>query len=122
MEIDSRGDNFSEAEISKFFRIRKTVLKMLEDRGYFVSQDQKEKSFDEWKVDFKKDQLCFLTSKVNNNQDYIYVEFNFEKKIGVEEIISFVKKIHSQNVRTGIIIIRGTISTLAKQVSLKIRN
>lgn len=116
MEIDSRGENFSEAEISKFFRIRKTVLKMLEDRGYFVSQEQKEKSFDDWKVDFKKDQLCFLTSKINNVEDYIYVEFNFDKKIGVEEILSFVKKIHNQNVRKGIIIIRGSISTLAKQV------
>ena len=70
--------------------------------------------------DFKKDQLCFLTSKINNKDDYIYVEFNFEKKIGVEEIISFVKKINSQNVRKGIIIIRGTISTLAKKVSFKI--
>ena len=120
MDIDSRGENFSDAEISKFFRIRKTVLKMLEDRGYFVSQDQKDKNFEDWKIDFKKDQLCFLTSKINNKDDYIYVEFNFEKKIGVEEIISFVKKINSQNVRKGIIIIRGTISTLAKQVSLKI--
>lgn len=121
MEIDSRGDNFSEAEISKFFRIRRTILKMLEDRGYFVSQEQKEKSFDDWKVDFKKEQLCFLTSKINNTDDYIYVEFNFDKKIGVEEIISFVKKIHNQNVRKGIIIIRGTISTLAKQVSFMIK-
>jgi DNA-directed RNA polymerase I, II, and III subunit RPABC1 len=120
MESESVPENFSESEISKFFKIRKTVLKMLEDRGYVVLAEDKEKRYDEWKAEFKKDSLCFLTSKENNKSELIYVEFNFDPKIGVEQIERFAKKIEAQDVRNGIMIIKGTISALAKQVNINL--
>ncbi len=116
--MDSKGENFSDTEISKFFRIRKTILRMLEDRGYYVSQEQKDTQFEDWKNDFKKESLCFLTSKLNDKDSLIYVEFITQKKIGVEEMTSFVKKINAQGVKKGIMVVRGTVSSMAKQVNI----
>lgn len=110
--------SFTDSDLNTFFKVRKTVLKMLEDRGYFVSNEEKEKKLEEWKETNRKDNLfCFLSSKLNDGDDFIFVETNTSPKLVVGDVSSFAERLHSQGVKNGIMIIRGSITALAKQVS-----
>ena len=74
----------NDSELSKLFKIRKTVLEMLEDRWYLVSITEKGKPCEEWSSTFKskKDSLMFYCQKINDENDFIYVEFlNLEWQI-----------------------------------------
>lgn len=105
-------------ELGTLFKIRKTVLKMLEDRGYIVANKDKAELFEDWKKTFKskKESLRFLVQKNNDETDYLYVEFSDSPKIGVGDITSFAELLHQQNIRNGVLIIRGGITALAKTV------
>ena len=50
--MDSRDDKISESELSRLYKIRKTLLKMISDRGYLVSSIEKELTYDKWKETF----------------------------------------------------------------------
>lgn len=106
--------NYTQSEIDNLFRIRKTFLKMLEDRGYTVTLEEKEKQLADWRANFRKESLCFLTSKEKDKNYYIYVEFNSANKLGVSDITSFADRLINQGVRNGIIIVKGSITALAK--------
>jgi hypothetical protein len=110
--------NYSDFDKTHFFKIRKTVLKMLEDRGYTITQEDKDKTLEQWINNFKVENLCFLANKKNDSSDFIYIEFNSALKLGVGDVENFVKRLHSQGVRNGIIILKGGITSMAKQVSL----
>ena len=110
---------YSETDFNNYFKIRKTVMKMLEDRGYIVSELEKEMSFDEWKNTHKDKQLIFfLTGKNNDRQEYIFVESSTCPKLGVQEVTEFAKRLYNEGVRNGIMILKGSITALAKQVIL----
>jgi len=40
----------SDAQYVKLYAVRQTLLQMLSDRGYLVSDEEKNKSFDDWKA------------------------------------------------------------------------
>jgi DNA-directed RNA polymerase I, II, and III subunit RPABC1 len=111
--------SFPENELSKLFKIRRTVLKMLEDRGYLVSTIEKIKSYEEWKESFrgKKESLVFLCQKISDEQDLIFVEFTDFDKLGVQQITNFSDRLEKEGVRHGIMIIKGGITPLAKAVN-----
>jgi DNA-directed RNA polymerase I, II, and III subunit RPABC1 len=115
MEHQSQPDHYIENDINNYFKIRKTFLKMLEDRGYSIPSEEKEKRLEEWKANFKKENLCFLTAKKNKNDDLIYVEFNSSQKLGVSDINTFAHRLYNEKIKNGIIIVKGTITALAKQ-------
>jgi DNA-directed RNA polymerases I, II, and III subunit RPABC1 len=115
--MEKLDSGFSDADFNNYFKIRKTVLKMLEDRGYYISNEEKEKRLEDWKASHKKDILFYLlTTKLNDKDDLIYIESNNSPKLGVGDVTSFAERLHSQGVRNGIIILKGTITALAKQV------
>jgi DNA-directed RNA polymerase I, II, and III subunit RPABC1 len=115
--MEKLDSGFSDADFSNYFKIRKTVLRMLEDRGYYISNEEKEKRLEDWKSSHKRDILFYLlTTKLNDKDDLIYVETNNSPKLGVGDVTSFAERLSQQGVRNGIIILKGTITALAKQV------
>ena len=109
-------------EATKIFKIRKTALKMLSDRGYVVAQTMLNESLQNFKENFKgRDSVAqIIVVKKDNEADKIFVEFlkneKKDKKIGVKDISSFTSRLHSQNIPKGIMIINCPITSLAKQV------
>ena len=116
-------ENEETNDTTKLFKIRKTILKMLLDRGYVVKQVELEESLSSFKEKFSsRDKLQPIISvKKDNESEKIYVEFiktlKNDKKIGVKDISSFTTKLHSQNIPKGIMIINCPITSLAKQVN-----
>lgn len=102
-------------ELAKLYKIRRTVHQMLEDRNYIINLNSKEESLEIFKEKYtKRDQLSFLVQK-EGEEEYLYVEFSDSPKIGVSEITTFGQKLHNQGVTNGLLILRGTITSLAKQ-------
>ena len=106
--MDSNDEKVSDAELSKLYKIKKTLLKMISDRGYLVSTEDREISFDDFKMNFKGRKKSMTTNS-------IYVEFIDDPKLGVEQISLFTEKIRKENISCGIMVISGSITPLAKQ-------
>jgi DNA-directed RNA polymerase I, II, and III subunit RPABC1 len=108
----------SDPELPKVYKIRKTLLQMLFDRGYDVDEKEIEEPFETWRLSFKdrKNSLCILQRKRDDNSQEIYVEYSEDLKLGVSHITRFAEKLVGQNIPRGILIIKGGISPIAKQV------
>ena len=63
-----------------------------------------------------KNDLCILAQHSRNNKDLIYVEYAENPKLGVGEITTFAERLHEKEIKTGVLIIKGSITPLAKQV------
>lgn len=65
----------SEEEITRLFRIRKTVMQMLKDRGYFVGDFEidmtKEQFKNKYGESMKREDLVINKSKRNNSSDQV---------------------------------------------------
>ncbi|XP_022638649.1 DNA-directed RNA polymerases II and IV subunit 5A [Vigna radiata var. radiata] len=75
---------FSEEEVSRLFRIRKTVMQMLRDRGYLVEDFEINVSKHEFKSKYGERKDLFIhKSKKDNSNDRIYVFFPNEATFNV---------------------------------------
>ena len=110
--MDSNDEKVSDAELSKLYKIKKTLLKMISDRGYLVSTEDREISFDDFKMNFKgrKKSMTIFSTKEAEPTNSIYVEFIDDPKLGVEQISLFTEKIRKENISCGIMVISGSIT------------
>jgi DNA-directed RNA polymerase I, II, and III subunit RPABC1 len=130
-------------ESYRLWRVRKTVLEMLRDRGYSVynggEQDEKEYTniditmkYEKFKESYGKsgkksseinrDTLEFFTSKVEEIGDQIFVGFASAVKIGVKEINSYQMKMKEAKVKRGILVIQTNPKVPSSQAMKAIEN
>ena len=104
-------------DLTLIYKIRRTTLKMLEHRGYQIDQKMQSETFDNFKLNYNgKGDLCILAKHLRNEKDFIYIEYSECPKLGVSEINSFAERLHEKSIKTGLLIIKGSITPLAKQV------
>jgi hypothetical protein len=69
----------SEEEINRLFRIRRTVMQMLKDRGYFVGDFEidmtKEQFKNKYGESMKREDLVINKAKRNNSSDQVFIRF-----------------------------------------------
>jgi DNA-directed RNA polymerase I, II, and III subunit RPABC1 len=69
----------SEEEINRLFRIRRTVMQMLKDRGYFVGEFEidmtKEQFKNKYGESMKREDLVINKAKRNNSSDQVLIRF-----------------------------------------------
>jgi len=109
-----------EAELYKLWRIRKTVLQLCHDRGYLITQDELEETYDQFKESCshtvpQRSELTIICTHHNNSEDKMYVFFPEEPKIGVKTVQSYASKMETDKVARGIIIVRMGLTPSAKQ-------
>lgn len=115
-------ENQDLADATKIYKIRKTILQMLFDRGYVIEQKLLDEPLKVFQEKFKgRDSLKPIgAQKKDNESDKILVEFfknsKNDKKIGVKDIQSFTSKLNHEYIPKGIMIINCPITSLAKQV------
>eukprot|EP00026_Physarum_polycephalum_P017143 Phypoly_transcript_18260.p1 GENE.Phypoly_transcript_18260~~Phypoly_transcript_18260.p1 ORF type:complete len:227 (+),score=33.03 Phypoly_transcript_18260:64-744(+) len=109
----------SEAEVVKMFQIHKTVIQMLVDRNYLVTQSEQDITREEFKAKYaetiSRENLMLLKSKKDDPTDQIFVFFPEGEKVGVKEIRKYCIRMKDEGVQRALIIIKTNLTAIAKQ-------
>ncbi|CAI2300352.1 unnamed protein product [Caenorhabditis sp. 36 PRJEB53466] len=121
-EIAKMADD--ELETYRLWRIRKTVLQMVHDRGYLVAQDELDQPLETFKEQYgdrpseKKPGRSDLTILVAHNDDpadQMFVFFPDDAKIGIKTIKAICQQMQEQNISRAIIVVQTGMTPSAKQ-------
>ena len=120
MSIESLNiEEMNKEELSKLFKVFKTLNKMLEDRGY-EKLNKEPLNKEDWLDKIKKDKsmngiFTKLDKKDPTRRIRIYYHYIPSPKLNSEMIKNFLDLMRATHVNSGIIIISGKISQQAKQ-------
>lgn len=117
--IENSESNLIGEDAAKLYKVRKNALKMLNDRGYFVNDDQIE-NLEDFIAKYKfRHELALSGIKINTEPEQsIVVDFIQKKendKISVQNLMGFASKIYDMNITHGIYVSQGTLTNTAKE-------
>ncbi|KAI9112760.1 hypothetical protein K1719_016263 [Acacia pycnantha] len=108
----------SEVEFNRLYRIRKTIMQILRDRGYLVTDYEinmtKNEFRDKYSENMKREDLVFNKAKKDNSSDQLYVFFPEESKVGVKTIKTYLNRMKSENVSTAILVVQQNLTPIAR--------
>lgn len=106
-------------DLTKFYRIRKTCLQMLNDRNYLVSNEDLNGDQDAFREQFgdtpSKEQLTILVPKQDDPVQKMFVFFPEEAKVGVKTIKNLTDRMRDEAVSRAIMVIAQNLTPFAKQ-------
>lgn len=106
-------------EAQKLFQIYKTVIQMLLDRNYLVTQQEQDITREEFRAKFSesssRDTMMLLKSKKDDPTDQIFVFFPEGEKVGVKEIRKYCVRMKEQGAQRAIVVIKTNLTPIAKQ-------
>ncbi|XP_015571646.1 DNA-directed RNA polymerases II and IV subunit 5A [Ricinus communis] len=107
----------SEDEIKRLFRIRRTVMQMLKDRTYLVTDSEinitKHQFTSKYGDNMKREDLVIHKSK-RDGSDSIYVFFPEEQKVGVKTMKTYTNRMKSENVFRAILVVQQSLTPFAR--------
>ncbi|KAI4377563.1 hypothetical protein MLD38_015167 [Melastoma candidum] len=113
-----RNMSLGDAQIGRLFKIRRTALQMLRDRGYAVEDAELEMTrtdfVQKFGVNMRRRDLTILTEKESDPSDRIYVFFQEGEKSGVPEIRNYINRMKTEGVRSSILVIEKSLTPAAK--------
>ncbi|XP_016550376.1 DNA-directed RNA polymerases II and IV subunit 5A isoform X2 [Capsicum annuum] len=108
----------SEEELSKLFRVRRTLMEMLSDRGYLVGDFEinmsKQQFLQKFGENMKREDLVIQKGKRNNSSDQIYVFFPEEPKVGVKTMKTYTERMKKEDVFQAILIVQQNLTPFAR--------
>ncbi|KAI3919243.1 hypothetical protein MKW92_051841 [Papaver armeniacum] len=114
----------SDEEITRLFRIRRTVMQMLHDRGYLVGDFEINETragfLARFGDTFKRENLDIKKSMRNDSDDHIYVFFPDEPKVGVRTMKIYTERMKNDEVYKAILISQQNLTPVAKKVITEI--
>lgn len=106
-------------EASRLFRVRKTTVKMLHNRGYIVSDNELSMKADEFKDKFgetpTREMMTILVERMDDPTDNLFVFFPEDTKVGVKPIRNYCNRMKDENVTKAILVVQEGITPFAKQ-------
>lgn len=110
---------FTDEDITKLYRIRKTILQMLFDRNYLVDETQLTMSREDFIFKFgehmKREQLEINTTHRNKTSEKICVFFFDDAKLGVNIVRGIINRMLKENVDNGIMVCQNKLSPAARK-------
>ncbi|GJQ15698.1 hypothetical protein GpartN1_g7489.t1 [Galdieria partita] len=116
------GRYYVEQEVTKLFRIRKTILEMLKDRGYVVLETSTdlEMTREEFgsrlqQANYSRESLTLLKQHQHDPADQIYVFFPAEERVSVKTLRDYFVRMDQERVYKAILVVIKSLSPFAKQ-------
>ena len=111
-------DEMSKEDLSRLFKVWKTLKKMMEVRGY--EKDNEKIDYDDWISKIRKEKIMkgiFRKKDVNdpNKKIILYYQYFPDQKVNTDYIKQYLNLMKETKVNSGIIIISGKLSQQAKQ-------
>lgn len=113
-----------EKDVSRLYRVRRTVLEMLSDRGYAVLNTTEDLNLSKedfqaamQTANFNRESLTMLRQRRDNPADQIFVFFPDEmrgKSVGVDVVSALTKRMESNGVNNGIMVLQTGLTPTAK--------
>ncbi|KAJ4977844.1 hypothetical protein NE237_008624 [Protea cynaroides] len=121
MSEEIKPDFLRQSEREKLFRVRKTVMESLKDRGYVVADSEiemtEEQFLQKYGENFKRKDLDFSRSKHVNPLDKICVFFVDENDVlGIKQLEAYVDRMKEASVSRAMLILAQAPSQMAKRV------
>lgn len=123
--MEGVGAEISDLEVSRLFRIRRTLLELLKDRQYNVEDSDRdlEMPLADFGERFRaangsRESLTMLRQKEENSLDQIYVFFPEEakgKSVGVKPISALAERMESDGINRAIVVLQAGLTPHAKQ-------
>jgi len=107
-----------DTEKRKLFRIRKTLSKMLSDRGYSVADadlNMTYEAFTEKFPDARRESLTMFHTMPDDETASIFVFFEEDPKVGVKPIKRNLQRMQDENVKRAIMVVQLGLTAFAKQ-------
>eukprot|EP01114_Cavostelium_apophysatum_P003109 TRINITY_DN1284_c0_g1_i1.p1 TRINITY_DN1284_c0_g1~~TRINITY_DN1284_c0_g1_i1.p1 ORF type:complete len:209 (-),score=45.20 TRINITY_DN1284_c0_g1_i1:14-640(-) len=105
---------------TRLFHVRRTLIQMMVDRGYLVTQNLKEETIEDFKSKWQRDwnetrdSLLLLFRKSDDPSDQIFIFFPSDAKVGLKPIKNYVEKMKEQQVFRSILVIQNQLTSFAK--------
>jgi len=103
----------------RFFRVRRTCLEMLNDRGYLVASEDLQMDLDGFTERYGsepgKDDLTVLAPKQDDPTEQIFVFFAEDPKVGVKTIKTYAERMRGEGVNRAIMVVQVALTPFAKQ-------
>merc|ERR1719473_835513 len=118
---------FHDDEVTRLWRVRRTLFKMLQERGYVVSDRFLNETLDQFQQLWedlgdgggqgeRRDRLIILVEKELDSSDKLLVFFPSErKKMGVKPIRQYAQLMEDKNIKRAIVIVQHQLTPFAKQ-------
>lgn len=112
-----------DTELSKLWRVRKTVMQLCHDRGYLVTQDELDETLDEFKNLFKikpssdkplRSKMTMLFFHGSTNEK-MYVHFPPEKTLRKSHMVSYCQDMQKEDIFKAIFIVQEALTPVAKR-------
>jgi len=109
-------------DVSRLYQIRRTVLQMLQDRGYIVGQADMDMDKEAYRAKYMpagdatttREALTLLLQKKDDPTDQIFVFWPDDAKVGVKPIKKYCDRMKEEAVYRAIMVVQHTLTPFAK--------
>ncbi|KAI9594860.1 RNA polymerase Rpb5, C-terminal domain-containing protein [Syncephalis fuscata] len=109
-------------EITRLWKVYRTIHQLCHDRGYLVSQADMEMDYEQFRTQFARNNvvdrstMMFLVQKRDDPTEQLTVFFPDEKSVGIKTARKYCERMITQGIRRGVVIYIKTITSSAQKV------